>query len=438
MKSIKLSEIMYGPWKERAIATCEERGIVSLVDGLKPVHRFLLYQGYKMCKDKYDKVAAIGGTVASAGYEHGEVSACGALVGLTAYFSNNLPLFVGKGSFGNVLNPTAAAHRYIFAKMNPNIDLLFKDSEMAPEHPDPDVLPPLHYIPIIPLCLVNGSIGLATGYASRIPPHNPKSIIDYYISLCKGEKPKQIEPKYYGFKGKITRNEDCYTLTGIYEKISNNTYKVTELPHTFWTSQSYEQHLRKLEEKGIIQKYENNSVDDKFEYIIHLKSNNQWTKEDEEKYLKISTNDKWNLTLINEKGKLHVYDKKTGIEDILTDFYNFRLPYYTKRIEIIKNKLDIQIKWKSAYIKFCNDVISNKFNFKINDDDFEKILLEKYKMPTEYIQTTMNTAVRNFTEKALEKAKEQLQNLKDKLDYYNKTTAEKEWIKDLEELKKTL
>ena len=76
-RKITLTEIMNGPWKERAIATCEERGIVSLADGLKPVHRFLIHQGRKMCRGKWDKVAAVGSSVAAAGYEHGEASACG-------------------------------------------------------------------------------------------------------------------------------------------------------------------------------------------------------------------------------------------------------------------------------------------------------------------------------------------------------------------------
>ena len=429
---------MNGPWKERAIATCEERGIVSLADGLKPVHRFLIYQGYKMCRGKYDKVAAIGGTVASAGYEHGEASACGALVGLSAYFSNNLPLFIGKGSFGNVLDPTAAAHRYIFSKMNPIFEYVYKDDDLAPKHPDPENLPPLYYLPVIPMCLVNGSTGLATGYASRIPPHSPESIIDWYIAKCLGKKQKPILAKYYGFTGTVERMTDCYKLTGKYEKISNVKYRVTELPHTFWTSQSYEAHLRKLEEKGTILKYENNSVDDKFDYLIILKNGTNWTDEDIDKNLKLSCNDKWNLTMVRPNGKLHVYDKQNGIEEILQEFYDFRLPYYAKRIEEIVKKLELQIKWKTAYIKFCKDVIANKFNFKIEDEDFEQILLEKYKMPKEYVQNTMNTPVRNFTKKSLEKTEAQLEELKSDFKYYKETTPEKEWVKDLEELKKKL
>lgn len=429
---------MNGPWKERAIATCEERGIVSLADGMKPVHRFLVYQGKKMCASKWDKVAAVGSSVAAAGYEHGEASACGALTGLGAYFSNNLQVFLGKGSFGNVLNSTPAAARYIFCMLNPYFNLLFKDNELAPEHPDPECLPPLHYLPIIPMCLVNGSTGLATGYASRIPPHDPVSIIDWCIARCKGKKPKQIQPKYYGFTGEIERKEDHYLLKGICRKISDVHYRVEELPHGFWSSSSYEQHLRKLLEKGKISRYDNGSVDDKFIYDIWLKAGTRWSPELVEKNLKLESKDTWNLTVVSPSGKLKIYPKETGIEEMLEDFYQFRLPYYSIRIEKETESVKDEIAYKLAWIAFCEDVVAKKFSFRIDDDEFEKILAETYRMPSNKIQKTMNSPVRSFTIKAMEKSKEELKELEERLAYLQQTTPENEWVDDLEALKKVV
>ena len=437
-RKITLTEIMNGPWKERAIATCEERGIVSLADGLKPVHRFLLYQGRKMCRGKWDKVAAVGSSVAAAGYEHGEASACGALTGLGAYFSNNLQLFLGKGSFGNVLNSTPAAPRYIFCALNPNIDLLFKDADLAPEHPDPECLPPRHYLPIIPMCLVNGSTGLATGYASRIPPHDPASIIDWCISRCRGRKPKPIKPKYYGFTGEVERKSDHYLLRGTVQKVSEVHYRVTELPHGFWSSASYEQHLRKLSEKGTISRYDNGSVDDRFVYDIWLKPGCRWTQEDLVKHLKLESKDTWNLTVVSPSGRLKAYPKETGIEEMLEDFYAFRLPYYGQRIENEIRRVEAEILYRKAWIAFCEDVIAKKFSFRITDEEFEKTLKTKYKMPETGIPKTMNAPVRSFTVKAMEKSKQELQAAEERLEHLKQTTPEQEWISDLEELKKSV
>ena len=437
-RTIKLSEIMNGPWKERAIATCEERGIVSLADGLKPVHRFLIYQGRKMCRGKWDKVAAVGSSVAAAGYEHGEASACGALTGLGAYFSNNMQLFLGKGSFGNVLNPTPAAPRYIFCMLNPCFDLLFKDDEMAPEHPDPECLPPRHYLPIIPMCLVNGSTGLATGYASRIPPHDPVSIIDWCIAKCKGRKPKPIQPKYYSFDGETERQDGCYILKGMCRKISDVHCRIEELPHGFWTSASYEQHLRKLADKGIISRYDNGSVDDKFIYDIWLRPGTRWTDEQFVKNLKLESKDTWNLTVVSPDGRLKIYPKDAGIEQMLEDFYAFRLPYYGRRIEKEIERVQHGIQCKKAWIAFCKDVIAKKFSFRIDDAEFEKALKETYGMPDDNIQKTMNTPVRAFTVNAVEKSERELKDLEDRLAHLQQTTPEAEWTSDLEELKKAV
>lgn len=63
MNKITLTEIMNGSWKEYSVATCEERGIPQFADGLKPVQRFLLYQGYKSAKNHFDKVNAIGSSI---------------------------------------------------------------------------------------------------------------------------------------------------------------------------------------------------------------------------------------------------------------------------------------------------------------------------------------------------------------------------------------
>jgi succinate dehydrogenase/fumarate reductase flavoprotein subunit len=91
-----------------------------------------------------------------------------------------------------------------------------------------------------------------------------------------------------------------------------------------------------------------------------------------------------------------------------------------------------------AWIAFCEDVIAKKFNFRIDDDEFASILKDKYKMPDGKIQKTMNSPVRSFTNKSMEKSKEELKKLQDRLEYLKGTSPEVEWINDLEELKKAV
>ena len=439
MNKITITEIMNGPWKEYSVATCEERGIPQFADGLKPVQRFLLYQGFKTAKTHFDKVNAIGSAIAAAGYAHGDASATAALSAMGASYSNNLPFFEGDGNFGNVLNPTPAAPRYIFAKLASYIDLLIKDTDLCPEDEDPEILPPKYYLPIIPMCLVNGIKGIATGYAVDIPPHDPISIIDYLIKKCEGKKGKEIKPKYYSFEGTITKEDEKYVLTGVVDVKSPIHFIVKELPPIFNTSASYEKYLRNLMEKGKIQNYENNSCDDKFCYEVWLKKGNRWTEEEIYKNLKLSSNHNLNLTTVMPDGKLHIWDKKTGVQDIVEEFYKFRLPFVQTRIERKRDELKELITFYEGFVKFIEAVIAKKVALKdLSEEDFEKLLLIKYNIPVRYIDRVMNAPMRTFTTNKIEDLRKKLENANDDYSYYSSTTAEQEYKKDLEELKKAI
>lgn len=436
---ITLTEIMNGSWKEYSIATCEDRGIPHFADGLKPVQRFLLYQGYKTAKNHFDKVNAIGAAIASAGYAHGEASSTQALTNMGAYYCNNLPLFEGDGNFGNVLDAEPSSPRYIKAKLSSFVDALFKDMNLCPEDEDPEILIPKYYLPIIPMCLVNGIEGIATGYAVDIPPHDPISIIDYLIKKCEGKKPKEIKPKYYAFSGDVKKEDGRYVLTGTYEKKSPIHFVITELPHTFYNYSSYEKILRGLMEKGKIQNYENNSCDDKFVYEVWLKKGTRWTDEEIIKNLRLSCNHNWNLTTVMPDGKLRIWSKETGLTDIMEEFYKFRLPFIQTRINEKIKELKELIAFYEGFIKFIESVIAKKVVLKdMTEDTFESLLRDKYKIPSQFVERVMNAPIRTFTTNKIEDLKKKLENANNDYSYYSSTTAEAEYKKDLEELKKVI
>lgn len=436
MPEITISSIMNGAWKERAIYTAEERGIPSFADGLKPVQRFLICKGLKLAKSSFEKVATIA-TVATEGYHHGEASAAAALTVMAADFSNNLPIFEGDGNFGNVLNPAAAAPRYIFARLSPLFEYIYKDMDLCPKHEDPEHIPPKYYLPIIPMVLVNGIKGIATGYSTDIPPHDPESIINWLIQRTKTEKPKEsIEPKYYGFTGTVTKESDHYTIHGTYEFIGTTKIHVTELPRGY-TCASYDSHLKKLIDKGTILDFENNSRMNRFNYIVQLKRGTRWTDEQVRKNLKLDTTHSWNLTTVSTEGKIQEWSKETGMHDIMEAFYKFRLPFIQQRIDNKIVYLETLLQYQNALQQFCQDVIENKFSFRgITDQQFHDILEQQYKAPEKYISKIMNMPVRYFTKELFEKIAEEIKIIETELDYYRKTTAEKEYVNDLNALMK--
>ena len=120
----------------------------------------------------------------------------------------------------------------------------------------------------------------------------------------------------------------------------------------------------------------------------------------------------------------------------MEEFYRFRLPYVKKRIEVLTDSLKKTLQYNIALQKFCTDVIEEKFSFKkLSEDNFRKILKETYGIPDEKINTVINMPVRNFTADMVKKLEKNISEIKKQEAYYSTTTEEKEYAKDLQELK---
>ncbi|MBR2377157.1 MAG: DNA gyrase subunit A [Clostridia bacterium] len=173
-----------------AMAVNRSRAIPDVRDGLKPVHRRILYSMNEMglTPDKpYKKCAAIVGDVLGKYHPHGDFSVYDALVRLAQEFSINLPLVDGHGNFGSVDGDPAAAYRYTEARMSKlalemlaDIDKNTVDckANFDDTRKEPVVLPARY-----PNLLVNGADGIAVGMATNIPPHNLGEVIDGTIAL---------------------------------------------------------------------------------------------------------------------------------------------------------------------------------------------------------------------------------------------------------------
>ncbi len=166
------------------------RALPDVRDGLKPVHRRILYTMYEngLAPDsKYRKCADTVGTVLGRYHPHGDASVYDAMVRMAQDFSLRYPLIDGHGNFGNIDGYPAAAYRYTESKMNrlsySMLDDIKKDTvNMMPNYDDrleePEVLPVR-----FPQLLVNGSSGIAVGMATEIPPHNLGEVIDAMCCL---------------------------------------------------------------------------------------------------------------------------------------------------------------------------------------------------------------------------------------------------------------
>jgi len=178
-----------------AVSTIASRALPDARDGLKPVHRRILYAMYRMRLTpdaRYRKCAAIVGEVLGKYHPHGDQAAYDALVRLAQDFSMRYPLIDGQGNFGSLDGDSAAAMRYTEAKLAPvAMELLMEiERETAPYRPNYDSTTeePAYLPSRTPNLLVNGSSGIAVGMATNIPPHNLGEVVDALVAMIDDPK----------------------------------------------------------------------------------------------------------------------------------------------------------------------------------------------------------------------------------------------------------
>ena len=185
-----INEEMQTAYIDYAMSVIVQRALPDVRDGLKPVHRRILYTMHEdgLTPDKpYRKSATTVGDVLGRYHPHGDASVYDAMVRLAQDFSMRYPLIDGHGNFGSVDGDPAAAYRYTEARMSKIAEVMMTDIEkntvdFMPNFDDrlqePTVLPAQ-----IPALLVNGSSGIAVGMATNIPPHNLNEVIDGIIKI---------------------------------------------------------------------------------------------------------------------------------------------------------------------------------------------------------------------------------------------------------------
>ena len=181
---------MKNSYIDYAMSVIVSRALPDVRDGLKPVHRRILYAMYEdgITSDKpYRKCANTVGSVLGRYHPHGDSSVYDAMVRMAQEFSLRYPLIDGHGNFGSIDGDGAAAMRYTEARMAKIAETMLTDIEkntvdFMPNYDDrlqePTVLPSK-----IPTLLINGSSGIAVGMATNIPPHNLTEVIDGIIKI---------------------------------------------------------------------------------------------------------------------------------------------------------------------------------------------------------------------------------------------------------------
>ena len=373
-----ISDFLNKEYRDYSYHIIENRAIPSLIDGFKPTQRKIIFVSSKYIKKSFNTVETLAGRIVSdAFYHHGAVSAEGAIVNMTQEFKNNFSLFEKDGQFGSLKAPIASAPRYIKVKLHENYDLVYKDNELLEfKEEEGTKIEPKFYLPIIPMVIINGGSGIAVGHASNILNREIKPLIKDCISHLKNGKISALKPSIDTFSGTFTKDKDNHKkwyIKGKFLKENTSTVKVSELPPSL-TYEKFEELLDNLLEKREISNWENHGKG-VINYVIKFTREKleSLTEQDIDKMLKLTDQVTENFTVLDEMGKLKIFD---SAEEILKYFVNFRLTYYQKRKDYLLNKIKESIFLMENKILFIKGVLDSKIEVrnKKKDDIIKDII----------------------------------------------------------------
>lgn len=424
----------------------ESRAIPSVIDGFKPTARkvaFVADQVWKRGDEKPMKVFQIAGRVAAtAFYHHGNASLEATIIGMAQDFKNSMPIFQGIGQFGSLRSPEAGAPRYVGVKFNKNFRLLYKDFELVdPQYEEGEEIEPRFFLPIIPTVLLNGSAGIAVGFATNILNRHPVDLIDACTDVLDGKEPRELKPWIRGFDGTFSRaadNPNSWIIRGKYNIKNTSTVEITEIPPSF-TYEKYEAHLDALIEKGILASYDDNSSD-KINYLLKFPRQvlaDLINRKKLDDTLRMQEREGENLTTLDASRHLKVFENS---EEIVKYFVDFRLKYYDLRKSHMIKMLEAELKVlasRSQFVKAIIDKVLEVANIKRADlvTKIEALGIEKDEGSYDFLLTMpIHTLT---TEKYAELLKRRDQKQKD-LDKSKKLTPEILYRNDLSELRAQL
>ncbi|XP_069884193.1 DNA topoisomerase 2-alpha isoform X1 [Dipodomys merriami] len=351
-----------------------ERSIPSMVDGLKPGQRKVLFTCFKRNDKREVKVAQLAGSVAEmSSYHHGEMSLMMTIINLAQNFvgSNNLNLLQPIGQFGTRLHggKDSASPRYIFTMLSPLARLLFPpkdDHTLKFLYDDNQRVEPEWYIPIIPMVLINGAEGIGTGWSCKIPNFDVREVVNNIRRLMDGEEPLPMLPSYKNFKGTIEElASNQYVISGEVAILNSTTIEISELPIRTWTQTYKEQVLEPMlngteKTPPLITDYREYHTDTTVKFVVKMTEEKLAEAERVglHKVFKLQTSLTCNsMVLFDHVGCLKKYDT---VLDILRDFFELRLKYYGLRKEWLLGMLGAESAKLNNQARFILEKIDGK------------------------------------------------------------------------------
>lgn len=448
IKSVHLAEELSSRYLSYAMSTIVSRSLPDVRDGLKPVHRRLLFamrQLHLDPKSGFKKCARVVGDVIGKYHPHGDTAVYGAMVRLAQDFSVRYPLVDGQGNFGNIDGDGAAAMRYTEARLTEFAMALMEGlNENAVdfretydgEEEEPVVMPSM-----VPNLLCNGSTGIAVGMATNIPPHNLSEVCDALLYLI--ENPDcELEPLVKRIKG-----PDFPTGGVIVDKFDTilNNYKqgkgffrirakwetedlghgqyqivVKEIPYQVIKSKLIEKIAELLFEKKVplLSDVRDESAQD-IRIVLEPKNRTvdaNLLMEHLFRQTDLETRFSMNMNVLDHEGVPHVMD----IKQVLREFLDHRHIVLQRRVKYRLDKINARLEILSGYlIAYLN--LDEIIRIIREEDDAKGAMMAHFGLTENQAEAILNMKLRSLRKLEEEEIREE----------YNDLSAEKEQLEEL-------
>ena len=456
------------------------RAIPSMVDGLKPTQRKILCALFQMGNKAYEniKVTELGGLVTKEmKYEHGDTSMNETIVKLAQDYtgSNNINLLIPIGQFGTrrMNGDDHAAYRYLHTRLNKIARKLFPfedDDVLNYKLEEGDKVEPTYYVPILPMVLINGAMGLGTGWSTEVPSFDPVELCKLIRQLVSGEIVEVNEfnlPSWYkDFRGTVVyetkskrkslsskvnvcvcdasckqklprwRYEGVYTFDAHDDTDDTFTIRVSDA----WCENSIDklfEVLNKMIVDGIVvsltaEKY----TEAKFVATFDA------TKIDEDTVVERlglnGTIAETNMTMFNSNGVITRYN---CIADIIREWYDVRYECYLRRIALLIKRIENDIVMLSNRYRFVKEIAIDEtliINRRKKDDIVKELTSKHYDKMNGSYDYLLSMSIYSLTKEKLEELAKELETKKEQLEYYKNITPEELWLDEIASLEAVL
>ncbi len=463
-QSIEITNEMKRAYLDYAMSVIVSRALPDVRDGLKPVHRRILYAMYKMgltSQAKFAKSAKVVGEVLGKYHPHGDAPVYEALVRMAQTFSMRYPLINGQGNFGSVDGDPPAAMRYTEVKLTKIAEELLVDidKETVPfvNNFDNSTQEPLFLPAKLPNLLLMGAEGIAVGMATKIPPHNLKEIVDALVYMIDhaqiekdGQKPKinfdvvlddlmnfvkgpdfptggiiyglsDIKTSYATGRGSIlVRAKTDYEDLGK----GKNAIVITELPYQVNKAKLLEKIAYLVEEKKIVGISDLRDESDRngIRVVIELKRDTSFKKilNNLFKYTELQTSFPVNMVALVDN-----IPQTLSLKSILENYLHHRVDIITKRSEFELKQAKARAHILEGYLIALShiDEVVEIIKKSANEEEAKTKLMKRFELSLIQAQAILDMPLKRLTALERNKIEDELKMLEELINHLNSLLA---------------